>query len=297
MRRILPTVLLWLAAASLAQAAPIHDAAKKGSVTEVEAALAAGADINATNKTETPLFYAVESGNRATVELLLERGADVNADGKRGPPIFAAASCNPELLSLLLAKGASPNARVNSKSVLHLAAQGGDPRCVKLLVDAGADVNALTTERESAYHLARRNPDPAAADYILHHGFTPPVAPPLDPRKLASADVEAGKRAFNGYDCSSCHSFEAGQPAKIGPNLWGVAGRPRAAMPGFEYSPAMKGWSGPWSPSDLNAFIWGPRLTLPGTQMQFRGIEDEAKRMAVIAYLLSLGDHTPAIAQ
>ena len=297
MRLVILFAVLLFPGPTLAMAAPIHDASKKGDVAAIAAALAEGADINATNKTETPLFYAVESGSRAAVELLIDRGANVNAYGKRGPPVFAAASCNPDLLSLLVSKGADPNAKVNSKTVLHMAAQGGDVRCVKLLVDAGANVNALTTERETAYHLARRNADPAAADYILQHGFKPPVAPPLDEEKLKAADVEAGKRAFIGYDCGGCHNSEAGQPVKIGPNLWGVVARPKASMPGFDYSPAMKAWGSTWNLQDLNAFIWGPRLTLPGTKMQFRGIEDDQKRMAVIAYLRSLSDTPPATGQ
>ena len=53
----------------------------------------------------------------------------------------------------------------------------------------------------------------------------------------------------------------------VGPNLWGVVGRPRASEPGFNYSAAMKSKGGNWTIEDLNQFITNPRGTIPGTNM------------------------------
>lgn len=295
------TYLMWLGTATMqllflcllevevALGAEIHEAAKKGDTARIETTLAGGADVNATNGIETPLFYAAASGSLPAVSALLAHGADVNAEGKKGPPIIASVSeCRPDILKLLLEKGADPNAKVNSKTALHFAAQTGDVNCVALLVQAGANVNAQTTERETAYHFAKRLKDSAAADYLLEHGGAPtPVIPSIAPL-LAAANPERGKKVFVGYDCSYCHSNTSGEPAKLGPNLWGIAGRKKASFPGFNYSDAMKEWGSIWSDEDLNEFIWGPRLRLPGTQMQFRGIPDDERRADLVAYLKSL---------
>ena len=285
----LQLIFICLFGAKVAVAAEIHEAAKTGDSARIEAALAGGADVNATNGIETPLFYASASGSLPAVSALVTHGADVNAKGKKGPPIIASVSeCHPDILKLLLEKGADPNAKVNSKTALHFAAQAGDVNCIALLVEAGATVAAQTTERETAYHFAKRLKDPAAADYLLKHGGDPAVVVPAIAPLLTTADLERGRKVFVGYDCSYCHSNTKGEAAKVGPNLWGIAGRPKASFPGFNYSNAMKEWGSSWSDEDLNQFIWGPRLRLPGTQMQFRGIPDDAKRADLVAYLKSL---------
>ena len=189
----LQLIFICLFGAKVAVAAEIHEAAKKGDSARIEAALAGGADVNATNGIETPLFYASATGSLPAVSVLVAHGADVNAEGKKGPPIIASVSeCHPDILKLLLEKGADPNAKVNSKSALHFAAQAGDVNCIALLVEAGATVAAQTTERETAYHFARRLKDPAAADYLLKHGGDPAVVVPAIAPLLTTADLERG---------------------------------------------------------------------------------------------------------
>ncbi len=106
---------------------------------------------------------------------------------------------------------------------------------------------------------------------------------------LASASVERGRDVAKA--CASCHTFEKGGPAKVGPNLWGVVGRQRASQPGFNYSAAMKAKGGEWTVDELNKFLSNPRGYIPGVNMTFAGLSRESQRADVIAYLNSLADN------
>ena len=55
---------------------------------------------------------------------------------------------------------------------------------------------------------------------------------------LASADPAKGEKVF--AKCSSCHSINSGGANGIGPNLYGVLGKPHASVAGFAYSDALK---------------------------------------------------------
>jgi cytochrome c len=112
----------------------------------------------------------------------------------------------------------------------------------------------------------------------------PPIA-----QLLASADPKRGEDAAK--VCQACHTFEKGGPAKIGPNLWGVVGRMRAAMPGFDYSNGMKSMGGTWTVDDLNRFLASPQATVPGTKMTFAGLTRPQVRADVIAYLNTQSDN------
>jgi cytochrome c len=91
--------------------------------------------------------------------------------------------------------------------------------------------------------------------------------------------------------CQACHTFNKGGRNLVGPNLWGVIGRPRASEAGFNYSAAMKGKGGNWTIDDLNQFITNPRGFVPGTNMTFAGIPRGTERADLIAYLNSLSDN------
>jgi len=105
---------------------------------------------------------------------------------------------------------------------------------------------------------------------------------------LASSSVERGQAATKA--CSACHNFQKGGPNGIGPNLYGVVGRPRASEPGFTYSDAMKAKGGDWTIDDLNKFLTNPKEFVPGTKMNFPGLPRGNQRADVIAYLNSLAD-------
>jgi cytochrome c len=110
---------------------------------------------------------------------------------------------------------------------------------------------------------------------------------------LASANADRGKADTK--VCSTCHSFEKGCPNMVGPDLWGVVGRQRASVPGYDYSPAMKAKGGAWTSDELNKFLTNPRSYIAGTKMTFGGFEHPGQRADVIAYLRTLSDNPPPL--
>ncbi len=98
---------------------------------------------------------------------------------------------------------------------------------------------------------------------------------------LASADVAKGEKVF--AKCGSCHSINSGGANGIGPNLYGVIGKPHAAVAGFAYSDALKAKSGPWTFEEMNKWLTSPKAYAEGTKMSFAGLgkaEDRANLMA-----------------
>lgn len=88
--------------------------------------------------------------------------------------------------------------------------------------------------------------------------------------------------------CRACHTVDKGGRNGVGPNLYGVVGRPAASVPGFTYSAAMKGSKLRWDAATLDQFIAAPTKKVPGTRMPI-GMADPAKRAAIIAYLTAAG--------
>jgi cytochrome c len=117
----------------------------------------------------------------------------------------------------------------------------------------------------------------------------PKAAPeePL-PALLAKADPKKGEQIAK--VCETCHNFQKGAGAKIGPDLWDVVGRPVASFPGFDYSDALKKIGGDWTYEKLNQWISDPKAMAPGTKMAFAGEKDAEKRADVLAYLQTLSD-------
>jgi len=84
--------------------------------------------------------------------------------------------------------------------------------------------------------------------------------------------------------CAACHTVAPNQN-RLGPTLYKIVGRPKASVPGFAYSPAMKAQKGVWSEAELSAYIENPRARVPGTRMVYPGMKDAAKRARLIAWL------------
>jgi len=100
---------------------------------------------------------------------------------------------------------------------------------------------------------------------------------------MKTADLDRGAKIFK--KCASCHTVGKGEGAKVGPNLYGVLGRKRAAFAGFAYSEAMKTKGGAWDKETVNQFITKPKDFLPGTKMAFPGLKKPQDRADVILFL------------
>lgn len=111
---------------------------------------------------------------------------------------------------------------------------------------------------------------------------------------LPTANVDQGKAIS--AKCQSCHNFDQGGPNQTGPNLYGVVGRKPGSHPGFAYSSAMTDFGAKtpaWDYEHLNAFLSGPQKYISGTKMTFVGLKKPEDRIAIIAYLHSLGSTLP----
>jgi cytochrome c len=193
-----------------------------------------------------------------------------------------------DIVELLLKAGANPNIAKQSSTALHIAADQGCLECVVLLANAGADVNARTSERATALHLAKRNGHNAIVDYLKQHGVHGVEIASIEPL-LPAASLEHGKASFAKL-CSPCHQTDPQLRPLHGPILWNVVGRKRGAITGYKYSMAMKEAGGIWDLMSIGTFIADPAGTMPGTQMAFAGLDSDQERADVVLYLRSLSD-------
>lgn len=138
-------------------------------------------------------------------------------------------------------------------------------------------------------------PEEVKGGYALPSGVATAAAKPADapkevplPELLAKADATKG--AADTKVCQSCHSFDKGGAAKVGPPLWGVVGRPKGSVAGFNYSDGMKAKGGNWTYEDINTFITKPSAYVAGTKMTYPGESDPAKRADILAYLKTDSD-------
>ena len=129
--------------------------------------------------------------------------------------------------------------------------------CLALLslnIAAGAMFTSHKPEKPG-YEIAVQE-EPAAAS----RREAAPAEEPL-PVRFASADVKRGEKRAK--KCAACHTFGKGEPNRVGPNLWGVVGRPKASEAGFNYSAAMKAQKGNWTPEELDVYLTNPRAWCP----------------------------------
>ncbi len=109
---------------------------------------------------------------------------------------------------------------------------------------------------------------------------------------LTPANVAAGQAVS--AKCASCHNFTPEN--HTGPGLFGVVGRKPGTHPGFAYSSAMVDFGNKnpiWDYDHLDTFLKGPQKDVSGTKMTFVGLKKQEDRIAMIAYLHSLGSTLP----
>jgi len=140
-------------------------------------------------------------------------------------------------------------------------------------------------------------PEPKKPGYIVQGVEETASAGPSQPAEeqppdwgtvLPKADVAAGQQTAQ--VCTQCHDWSKGGPNKIGPNLWGIVGRPRASHPGFDYSSAMSANHDPWTYDKLFVYLKSPSGMVPGTKMTFAGITSTQQRINLLAFLRTQSD-------
>lgn len=100
---------------------------------------------------------------------------------------------------------------------------------------------------------------------------------------LADADPERdGRLAFGA--CADCHGTDL-RGTDRGPPLRGVIGRRIAGWPGYEFSPALRRWTGEWTAERLDAFLADPQAFAPGTTMELAPMANPAERRAIVEYV------------
>jgi cytochrome c2 len=107
------------------------------------------------------------------------------------------------------------------------------------------------------------------------------------PSAAADGDPAAGKKVF--AKCAACHTLAPDGKHRIGPNLFGVIGRPAGTAAGYSYSPAMRSSGIVWSPDSLDSYLANPKAAVPGNKMPFPGLASSGDRGDLIAYLAQMG--------
>ncbi len=104
----------------------------------------------------------------------------------------------------------------------------------------------------------------------------------------AADDVENGKKIAK--KCTACHTLNKGGKNRLGPNLFGVLGKPAGHVKDYKYSKALLDSGIVWDEANFMAFIDNPKKTIKGTKMSFAGIKKPAQRAELLAYFKTLTD-------
>lgn len=117
-----------------------------------------------------------------------------------------------------------------------------------------------------------------APDWREIGGNLPPIA------ARPGATGERGAVLFR--KCSACHDLTAAGSARAGPTLFGLFGRRAGAVPGYDYSPALRESGLVWSDATVDRlFALGPDVMVPGSKMPLQRMRDAAERADLIQFL------------
>lgn len=167
-----------LPSAGVTEAGLLHEAAEKGDVAGITAAIKSGAGIDAMLSSGskgglTPLMCAALAGKPESINALLAAGAKVSARGKDGKTalIYASGWANPETVQAVLDGKPNIDERTDDRwTALMMAASRGEAPSMKTLIDAGADVNAKNKWGQTALMAAARAGDAEKVRLLLAAG-------------------------------------------------------------------------------------------------------------------------------
>jgi ankyrin repeat protein len=136
------------------------------------AAIAAGADVNATGSLGfTPLTGAASDGHLELLEMLLTKGAHISAPSREGMTAlhWAAYSERENILLTLIANGIAVNAkdRDGRTALLYVIS---NQRLSRILIDSGADVNTKDKYGQTPLHYAARRGSLEIAEGLIARG-------------------------------------------------------------------------------------------------------------------------------
>lgn len=110
---------------------------------------------------------------------------------------------------------------------------------------------------------------------------------------IAAGDADKGAKLAK-RRCAACHTFNKGGANRVGPNLFGVLGRARGGLEGYNYSRGMKSKGGEWGFADMYAYLEDPKKFIKGTKMVLKTRKSK-DRADIIAYLRTIHDNPPAL--
>jgi cytochrome c len=158
--------------------------------------------------------------------------------------------------------------------------------CCLVLLSLNITANAIFAPHKPAkpgYDIAVQEAAPA--------GKPGAPAAPEEPIAKLFASADMGRGEASAKKCAACHTFGKGEPNRVGPNLYGIVGRAKASVAGFNYSAAMKAKGGNWTIDELNAFVLNPKAVVPGTNMTFAGVPRATERADLLTYMNSKADN------
>ncbi len=105
---------------------------------------------------------------------------------------------------------------------------------------------------------------------------------------LATGDAAKGQAVF--AKCTACHTIEQGGANGIGPNLFGILGKPIGKhAAGFAYSSDLANHGGDWTYENMDVWLKAPKQFAAGTKMTFAGLGSAEDRANLMLYLLQNG--------
>lgn len=107
----------------------------------------------------------------------------------------------------------------------------------------------------------------------------------------AEGDVANGQKLFK-KKCRTCHAFQKGKRAKLGPNLFGIYNTKAGQAEKFKYSDGLRAAELTWDDPTLHAYLTNPFAVTGEKRMVIMGgnMKEEADRNDMIEYIKSLSE-------